>query len=88
MTIHLLLTEEIRPTMPETINVVADYGELKVVLPYENSKSNIIDFKRGSHVLLNGEENMFSDWLRPFDGILVGVGSPMMQQFEIMHVKK
>lgn len=37
-------------------------------------------------MLVEGDQEDLKDWLRPFDGVWVGKGSPAFQQFEVMHI--
>lgn len=88
MQVHLLLTPEIREAMPESVNVLMTFGEINVVFP--NNEDGAFDAKTfitGENAIVEAEEHHIINWLRPFDGIVVGVGSPTREEFEIMHIK-
>ena len=41
----------------------------------------------GDNAVLEGKDEDFVKWLKPFDGFAVGVGgSPQFEQFEIAHI--
>jgi hypothetical protein len=76
----LLITYDMKQSMPKSIKILDDYGAVTAV--FENHKC-----VRGDHCIIEGEEKDIVKWLAPFDGIAVGQGSPMFQQFTIMHIK-
>lgn len=78
MNLCILLQPEHEP-IPDNVTVLQDYGELGVHT--DNG------FITGKQIIMEGEPTAFQDWLRPFDGVWVGRGSPMMQEFAIMHIK-
>lgn len=78
MKIHLLAQFEMLP-VPKNIEVVQDFGQVSIT----TTGSEVIG---GSHMMVEGSERALKDWLRPFDGVWVGVGSPQMQEFEVMHI--
>lgn len=80
MKLHLLLTNDIAKTKPESCNIINDYGYLKVKL---NDGGEAF----GLHCVVEDTTENIADWLRPFDGFLVGDGNPQLEQFEIHHVK-
>ena len=41
----------------------------------------------GDNAVVRGETEEIVKWLKPFDGVAVGVGSPQMEKFEIKHIK-
>ena len=83
----LLLTRELKDTMPESIKTVMNFGEIMVVFDTVDEKSYGKQFIIGEHVILKGDAEDFKNWLRPFDAVYVGVGSPMQQEFHAMHIK-
>ena len=87
MTINILLTPEIRSTMPDSVVVVMDYGRIKVIFPAFDPKEEPMTLN-GDNVVIMGDESDIVKWLKPYNNIAVGVGgSPQFEQFEIMHIK-
>ncbi len=76
----LLVTKEMEP-IPDKIKVLANWGWVTVV-----NKKNGEHLDGGNHQMLEGEPFDFAKWLVKLDGVWVGKGSPMLQQFEIRHV--
>ncbi len=86
MKLYLLITDEMKATMPDTINVIANYGNIKVVFP--NEKGEIGHEMHGDNVVIDATKEDLVKWLKPFDGVAIGTGgSPQFEQFEIMHIK-
>lgn len=74
-----LLAEPKMTPVPKDIEVVMDFGEISIT-----TGNGAI---HGSHMIVEGSEEAIKDWLRPFDGVWLGVGIPQMQEFEVVHVK-
>jgi thioredoxin reductase len=86
MKLYLLVTDEMKATMPKTINIIANYGKIKVVFPDENN--NIEHEMVGDNVSIEATNEDLIKWLKPFDGVAIGTGgSPQFEQFEIMSIK-
>jgi hypothetical protein len=87
MTNNILLTPELKMAMPKTIKVLANFGEISVVFPADNDSEG--HMMEGDNAVVEGSEEDFIKWLKPFDGFAVGVGgSPQFEQFEIRHIAK
>jgi len=41
----------------------------------------------GENRIIEDTEENIKKWLRPFKGVCVGVGSPCLENFEIVHIK-
>lgn len=78
MKMHLLLTDDIRATMPDTVKIKIDWGMLRVRFDHKDYY--------GLHCFVEGEEKDIIEWLRPFDGFVKGNGTPMMETFYINHI--
>lgn len=87
---HLLVTDEMKATMPKELKVVFDAGRIGVVFHKKDSyDTKDIEFDMyGDNMILEGEQETFINWLKEFDGIAVGNGVPQLEQFEIMHIKE
>jgi len=86
MTLNILLTDELKATMPETIKITMNFGEIRVIFPSEK-KNERAHYMVGDNAVLLGDAEEFKKWLKPFDGVAVGVGgSPQFERFEIKHV--
>ena len=79
MKLHLLLTDDIAATKPESCKIIMDFGQLDVVFDK--------DLKSGLHCIVQDETKNIINWLKPFDGVVVGNGVPQSEQFQIMHIK-
>ncbi len=79
MTLHMLVEEKQKPIPPE-ITVKENWGPLTVVT---DANGRVY----GEHMMLEGSAADFVEWLKPFDGVWVGEGSPTAQNFVVMHIK-
>lgn len=79
MTIHLLVSKEMKP-VPDNIKVVEDYGEVSITSDVHEM------YHTGDHMVVEGDEEAMRSWLGPFDGVWLGEGPPIFQQFKVMHV--
>ena len=79
MNMHMLLQPEQKP-IPENIKILEAYGEIEI-------RTEDGTWITGEHIILEAEPEAIKDWLRPFDGVWIGRGSPMMQEFAIAHIK-
>lgn len=79
MRLHLLITKEMMDTKPRTTEIDHEWGELSVVFGDRTVT--------GLHCFVSDTQNNLTNWLKPFDGVPVGNGSPMMESFTIMHIK-
>ncbi len=75
MKLVMLLESKMNP-IPETIKTLENWGYV-----------GITSGEEGDHVYLEGSQEEFKKWLKPFDGVWVGVGTPQFQNFEVMHIK-
>ena len=76
--IHLLLTSELRSTMPKSIRIIFEYKDVEVYFPTEHL------WLKGDNVILDGKVNDFINWLKPFNNIPVGNGVPQLEEFELL----
>lgn len=86
MKLHLLLTPEIKATMPETIKIIYNFDKISVIfraIEPEN-KNKMLE---GENAVVEGETQEIINWLKPFDGVPIGNGVPQMEEFTIMHIK-
>lgn len=80
MKLFMLLEERMEPIPPEIVIEQVFDDNLLVIT---GSGHDVL----GKHVLLTGEVEHLKNWLRPFDGVWVSVGStPMEQKFEVCHI--
>jgi hypothetical protein len=85
MTLDLLLTPELWKTMPETITVVHNFGFIRVIFPANDPKEEPLIIN-GDSAVVEGEQDEIVKWLKPFDGVAIGCGSPQLEKFTIMHI--
>jgi hypothetical protein len=87
MRLNILLTPEIRATLPQSVVILVDFGRIDVRFSALDPKENPM-ILTGDNVVIEGEQDDIVKWLKPFDAVAVGVGgSPQFEQFEIMHIK-
>lgn len=80
MQLHLLLTDDIAQTKPETCIIIRNYGYLQVMF---NNKI----MKVGLHCIVKDTKENIVTWLKPGDGFVKGHGLPHFEQFSIEHIK-
>ena len=76
----MLLEPAQNATRPKSCKIEFDWGQLVVVVGD--------DHIRGTHCVINGPKEDIIKWLKPFDGVLIGNGNPMMEKFKVSHIKK
>jgi hypothetical protein len=81
--IVLLATDEMLATKPASVEVKHNWGHLSIVVG-----DDIHDQVEGTHIAIEGSEESIKNWLRRFDQIWIGVGSPQLQEFEVRHIKE
>ena len=80
MRLHLLLTPELLEKIPETAKITNEWGDLTVIFGDGDFE------RRGLHCFVEDTKENFVNWLHQFDGVVIGNGSPMTEQFSIMHI--
>ena len=85
---HILLTPEIKSAMPDSVKITHNFGEINVRFSsLEDGGEPLI--LTGDNAVVEGDTQEFINWLKPFDGVAIGVGgSPQFEQFEIMYIKE
>ena len=84
---NILLTPEIRATLPQSVVITHNFGTIDVRFPALDPKEEPM-ILRGDNVVIEGEQDDIVNWLKPFDGVAVGTGgSPQFEHFTIMHIK-
>lgn len=78
MEMHMLLESSMEP-IPENIEVFADWGA--VTIRTDNG------FLEGKHIAVRAEKQHVVAWLGKYDGVWIGMGSPMLQEFQVAHIK-
>jgi hypothetical protein len=85
MTVQLLLTDEVKASMPETVKVPFNFGRTQVIFPaLKEGEEPLVMF--GDNAVIEAETDVIIKWLKPFDGVAIGNGIPQMEKFEIMHI--
>ena len=91
MKLHMLLTPEIKSVIPPTCKIIMDFGRLQVAFPNDpNSLSLHVsdeEIMEGLYCVVEDTTENIAAWLKPFDGVPIGNGNPMLEKFSIMHVK-
>lgn len=86
MQLVLLVEEKMKP-LPQNVKVVKNFDEPEGMFGKTSIHGSNGENISGDHMILEASEETFKDWLRGFDGVWVGKGSPQMQSFEVMHIK-
>jgi len=81
--IVLLATDKMMESKPVEVEVKHNWGLLCVV-----SHDSAVPDGEGLHIAIEGPEEAIKDWLRPFGGVWVGIGSPQLQEFEVQQIKE
>ena len=81
MRVALIAEEKMLP-IPSSIKVLDNWENVLVV---DDDGKHLAD---GDHVHLEGGQQSFIDWLKPFDAVwITKPGTPVMaQQFEAVHI--
>lgn len=82
---HLLLTEELRKTMPATTKVVFTTPIDMIIHDPDTLKFR--GSVQGENAIVEDTKENIIAWLKPFDGVWIGNGVPQMGHFEIMHIR-
>ena len=80
MQLVLLLTDELKQSKPESVKITENYGSVHV--RFDNYLSMV-----GDHCILEGNQEDVVKWLAPFNGVAVGKGPVMLQEFDIVHIR-
>jgi hypothetical protein len=82
---HLLLTTEQQRTRPANVKIMQSWGELTIIFDGENGEPG--KAVHGLHCFIEGYQEDIISWLKPYDAVYVGNGSPMMETFSVVHIK-
>jgi hypothetical protein len=87
MVLNILLTESLKKTIPDSISIDFNFGEIKVIFPPDTTDDDII-VKIGDNVIINGEKEDILNWLKKFNSVAINsTGSPMLEEFELINIK-
>jgi hypothetical protein len=87
MKLHVLLTPEIKSSMPDSVKVLVNYGNIGVIFPATET-GEITHSMNGDNAVVEATQEDIIKWLQPFDGVPIGSGVPQAEEFTIMHIKK
>jgi hypothetical protein len=73
--------------MPDTIKVIHNFGEISVRFEALDPKDQP-EYWIGDNAVVEGEKDEVVKWLKPFDGVAIGCGSPQLERFTIRSIKK
>ena len=79
MQMHLLVSLEMRYSLPKEIKLLADWEEVNLIVTNDIGISP--SYTKGDHIAIEGDKQVIENWLAPFNGVWIGKGSPMMQNF-------
>lgn len=87
MKLNILLTENLKKTIPNNVSIDFNYGETKVIFPPTTSDDDII-VKVGDNVIINGENEEIAKWLKPFKTVVINkTDTPKFEKFELLKTK-
>ena len=88
MVFNILLTSKLKETLPNSIKIIENFGETKVMFPPVTTDDDIT-FITGDNAILEGEQNDIISWLKPFKSVAVGYDeSPQFEKFRLVHIKE
>ena len=87
MMLDLLLTEEIKATMPETVKILHNCGKVTAIFEALDPTKDEPEYIEGESVIVEADKQEIINWLKPFDGVPVGCGSPQLEHFTIRSIK-
>lgn len=79
--LELLLTDDVLRAKPSTTEIIFDYGRLTAVF-----NNDINNTRTGKHCVVKDTEQNLINWLKPFDEVIIGCGTPMFQSFTITKI--
>jgi hypothetical protein len=82
MKLYMLYEDRLGPLPPEIKEVQCFDPALTVLTPGGRERL------QGRSTLLEGPQEAFIRWLKPFDTVWVGAGQPYEEWFERMHIKE
>ena len=85
MTVHILLTDEVKATMPETVKEVFNFGLIQVRFPALKEGEPPLDLF-GDNAVVEAETAEIIKWLKPSAGVAIGNGIQRTEKFTIMHI--
>jgi hypothetical protein len=80
--IVLLATEEMLSTRPSDVRIVHDWGMIAIHID-----PSVDMYNTGYHIAVDGPLESIKGWLLPYKNIWYGVDSPILQEFEVGHIK-
>lgn len=80
MQFYMLYEERFGP-IPEDITTVHDFGRTQIIRDDRRPGA------AGKSMVLEGPEDSFKKWLKPFDYFWVGQGNPIEERFRVVHIK-
>ncbi len=80
MQINILLTKEMRPSIPEDIEIIFNVGTIHLVPT--NDHNDLPSTWSGENVILKEPKESITKWFKEFDGIWINKsGVPQLEQF-------
>ena len=83
---HILITKEMRATMPATTKIIFEVNT-EIVTYSDKAPNEIGEILEGANAIVEDTKENIIAWLKPFKGVWVGNGVPQLEQFELMHIK-
>lgn len=86
MILDMLLTKEIRATMPDTVKITHNFGTIQVIFEALDPKDEPM-ILTGDNVVLEADTQEIINWLKPFDDVPIGCGTPQLESFTLRSIK-
>lgn len=83
---HILITKEMRATMPATTQILFE-TPIDLVTYSPSTPDKAEEVISGSNAVVEDSKENIIAWLKPFKGVWVGNGAPQTEVFELMHIK-
>jgi hypothetical protein len=77
-----LLYEDRLGKIPTSIAKLHDFGRVQIIT--DGPDRSVV----GTSMVLEGPEDVFIDWLKPFDHVWLGQGQPCEERFRVAHIKE
>lgn len=88
MQLHILLTPEIKSKMPSTTKEIANFGRIDVI--FSDDTEDLLEGNEiisGENAIVEDTKENIIEWLKEFDGVPIGNGVPMLERFNMCHIK-
>lgn len=83
MNLHLLITNTMEMKRPSSVKEIVEWGQCQIVVG-----DNIMDTRTGLHCVVEDTLDNFLNWFSQLDEVIIGSGSPQLENFTIYDYSK